>query len=194
LLDSIVPVSILLALPGAVLTYRYATGATFYGEYVHATGDFAARLLIAALAVTPLRLAFPTAAWTAWLARRRRQIGIAVFGYAVLHAAAYLLRQPAATVAADAAEVPMAAGWVAFAGMLALAVTSNDASVRWLRRRWKLLHRSVYVVALLTFAHWIMTAFDPVPGSIHLGVLAALEAARLWLSRAARRRVARRAA
>ncbi|MDT8399346.1 MAG: hypothetical protein RQ899_12090 [Pseudomonadales bacterium] len=33
---------------------------------------------------------------------------------------------------------------------------------------------------MLTFAHWVLTAFDPVPGFIHLGVLAALEAFRLW--------------
>ena len=194
LLDSAVLFSILLALPGAVMTYRYAAGGTFYGEYVHVTGDFAARLLIVALAVTPLRLAFPTSKWIARLARRRRQIGVAVFGYALLHAAAYLLRQPAATIAAQAAEIAMATGWLAFLGMATLAVTSNDASVRLLRRGWKMLHRAVYAVAVLTFAHWIMTAFDPVPGSIHLGVLAALEAARLWLSRAARRRMARRAA
>jgi sulfoxide reductase heme-binding subunit YedZ len=192
LLHSIVPFSILLALPGIVLTYRYTTGATYYGEYVHATGDFAARLLIVAMAVTPLRLAFANAAWTAWLSRRRRQIGVAVFGYALLHASAYLLRQPAATIAADAAEPPMAAGWVAFMGMLALALTSNDASVRWLQRRWKMLHRVVYLIALLTFAHWIMTAFDPMPGAVHLGVLAALEIARVWLAYSSPRRRASR--
>ena len=64
--------------------------------------------------------------------------------------------------------------------MLALAVTSNDASARLLRRRWKLLHRGVYAAAVLTFAHWILSAFDPIPGAIHLAVLVALEAIRLW--------------
>lgn len=190
-LDSIALFSILLALPAAVFTYRYATGASFYGEYVHQTGDLAARLLIVALAVTPLRLAFPNAGFTAWLMRRRRQIGVAVFGYAALHAAAYLLRQPAATIATDAAEAPMAAGWVALAGLLALALTSNDTSVRWLRRGWKRLHRAVYLVAVLTFAHWIMTAFDPLAGAVHLGVLAALEIVRVLLVYSRARRDAR---
>jgi sulfoxide reductase heme-binding subunit YedZ len=191
-LDSVGLFSLLLAAPGAVLTYRYAAGSTFYGEYLHATGDLAARLLIAALAVTPLRLAFPRASWTAWLARRRRQIGVAVFGYALLHAAAYLLRQPAATVAADAMDAGMAAGWDAFVVLAALAATSNDASVRRLRRGWKLLHRAVYAAAILAFAHWIMTAFDPVPGGLHLGVLAALEGLRVGLSYASRRHAAAR--
>ena len=77
----------------------------------------------------------------------------------------------------------MATGWVAFLIMLALAATSNDRSVRLLRRRWKWLHRAVYLVAVLAFAHWILTAFDPWPGVWHLGVLAVLEGIRLWLVR-----------
>jgi sulfoxide reductase heme-binding subunit YedZ len=170
----------LLALPGLYLTYRYSVGATFYGEYLHATGELAARLLIVAMAVTPLRLLFPNAHWVRWLARGRRWIGVAAFGYAVLHAVAYLARQGELTrIAADAAEAAMWTGWLALLVMLALAATSNDRSVRRLGRRWKWLHRTVYAAALLTFAHWILAAFDPLPGAVHLGVLAALEAIRL---------------
>ena len=36
----------LLALPGIFMTYRYAQGTTFYGEYLHATGELGVRLLI----------------------------------------------------------------------------------------------------------------------------------------------------
>jgi sulfoxide reductase heme-binding subunit YedZ len=171
----------LLALPGAYLTYRYAAGATFYGEYLHATGELGARLLILAMAVTPLRRLFPTAGWVRWLGRRRRAIGVAAFGYSVLHAVAYLQRQGTfAKIAEDATEAALWTGWLALLVMAALAATSNDASVRWLRRGWKWLHRAVYAAAVLTFAHWILAAFDPVPGAIHLGVLCALEAIRLW--------------
>jgi methionine sulfoxide reductase heme-binding subunit len=187
-LDSIWPLSTLLALPGLVMTYRYAVGGAFYGEYLHATGELAARLLIAALAITPLRCALPNTRWVAWLARRRRYIGVGAFGYALLHAAAYLERQPGGTVVREATEIAMAPGWLALLVMLALAVTSNDASVRRLRRGWKWLHRSVYVAAALTFTHWLLAAFDPVSGIMHLGVLAFLEGTRLWLVRAARRR------
>jgi sulfoxide reductase heme-binding subunit YedZ len=175
----------LLALPGAVMTYRYVQGATFYGEYLHATGELGARLLIAALAVTPLRSMFPRAGWIAWLARRRRHIGVAAFGYASLHATAYLVRQPFATVARDVAEIAMWTGWTALLVMLVLAATSNDASVRLLRRRWKWLHRAAYAAAALTFAHWILSAFNPKSAALHLGVLATLEAIRLWKTRAA---------
>ena len=171
----------LLALPGIFMTYRYAQGTTFYGEYLHATGELGGRLLMLAMAVTPLRLMFPNARWVQWLASRRRYIGVAAFGYSLLHAIAYLQRQTTfAAIVEDAAEIALAAGWLALLVMLALAVTSNDASARLLRRRWKLLHRGVYAAAVLTFVHWILSAFDPIPGAIHLAVLVALEVIRLW--------------
>jgi len=174
----------LLAIPGAFMTYRYWHGTTFYGEYLHATGELGARLLIVALAVTPLRLLMPNAAWVGWLARRRRYIGVAAFGYSSLHAFAYVARKATlADVVAEAAELAIATGWAALLVMLLLAATSNDASVRLLQRRWKSLHRAAYVAAALTFAHWILAAFDPIPGAIHLGVLASLEAIRLWKAR-----------
>lgn len=142
---------LLLALPGAVLTYGYARGATFYGEYLHATGELGVRLLMLAMAVTPLKVVFPSAAWVQWLGRRRRYIGVAAFGYSLLHAGAYLKRQTLDTIVKEAGELALAAGWIAFVVMLALAATSNDAAVRRQRARWKWLHRAVYVAAALTF-------------------------------------------
>ena len=174
---------LVLALPGLVLTYRYASGTTFYGEYLHTTGELGVWLLILTLAVTPLKLLFPRARWVAWLARRRRYLGVAAFGYSLLHAVAYLARQTAFTrIHEEAVELGLATGWIAFVVMLALAATSNDTSVRFLRARWKTLHRAVYVAAALTLAHWILTAFDPTAAYVHLGVLATLEAIRLLLS------------
>ena len=184
---------VLLALPAAATIVRYATGATFYGEVVHSTGQLSAQLLILTMAVTPAQLMFPRRAWVRWLLRRRRYFGVASFGYAVLHTAVYLIRTGAfGDILADAAEPGLLTGWIALAIFVPLAITSNDASVRRLRRLWKRLHRWVYAAAILTFAHWVLTAFDPVPGLIHLAVLAALEAYRLWkTARSRRRRFAR---
>ncbi len=190
LVDSIWFIWFLLALPGAVTIFRYATGATFYGEVVHSTGQLSAQLLIATMAVTPLQLMFPGRGWVRWLLRRRRYLGVASFGYAALHTVVYLIRTGAfGDILADAAEPGLLTGWIALAIFVPLAISSNDASVRRLRRLWKRLHRWVYAAAVLTFAHWILTAFDPLAGLIHLAVLAALEAYRLWKS-AGRRRVA----
>ena len=75
------------------------------------------------------------------------------------------------------------AGWLAFAIFIPLAITSNEWSVRRLRRWWKRIHRWIYAAALLVFAHWLLVAFDVVPGLIHLLVLGALEGYRIWKTR-----------
>ena len=175
---------LVLSLPAAIQTYRYWQGATFYGEYLHWTGEFAAQLLIVTLAITPLHLAFPSVRWVRWLLARRRYLGVATFGYSLLHALAYLEQEAALQpIIDDAFDIPIGTGWIALMIFLLLAVTSNDSSVRRLKRKWKTLHRAVYFAAALTFAHWLLTAFDPLVGSIHLAVLALLLAFRAWRSR-----------
>ena len=176
---------ILLASPGAVVVGRYATGASGYGEALQVSGDWSVRWLIVALAATPLRLAFPRAGWPMWLLRRRRDIGVATFAYALLHLAVYLGKKAQAPmlIVREAIDPGMAVGWIAFVVLAALAITSNDASVRWLRAGWKTLHRLVYPAAVLALAHWLLTAFDLRHGLVHVAILAAIEAARIVLQR-----------
>jgi sulfoxide reductase heme-binding subunit YedZ len=179
---------LILATPAAILTFRYWQQTVFYGEYLHFTGELAAELLIITLAITPLRLAFPGARWVRWLMARRRYLGVATFAYSLLHALAYLVRKASLqAIVDDALTLAIGTGWIALALLLLLAATSNDASVRILQHKWKLLHRAVYFAAALTFAHWILTAFDPLAGALHLGVLATLLAYRVWKKRKPRR-------
>lgn len=179
LLESRLAFGLVLALPGAWWLSGYLTGRLFYGEVVHATGLLSARLLIVTLALAPLTRVRPRVRWLGWLRRRRRYLGVATFGYALFHALVYLARQPAfGDLVEDAKAAAMWTGWVALLVMLMLASTSNDASVRFLGPRWKRLHRAVYIVAILSFAHWVLSAFDPIPGYIHLGVLVVIEALR----------------
>ncbi|HEY5569161.1 MAG TPA: hypothetical protein VIM81_18200, partial [Gammaproteobacteria bacterium] len=63
-IDSRYSLWLLLTLPGVYILIQYWRGETFYGEIVHFTGVLATRLLMLTLAVTPLRLMFPTARWT----------------------------------------------------------------------------------------------------------------------------------
>jgi sulfoxide reductase heme-binding subunit YedZ len=169
-----------LATPLAVMTAQYLTGGLYYGEFIHATGEFSARLLIVTMAITPLRVMFPQRRWTRWLLENRRYFGVATFAYAVPHLVAYLVKLASiAKVLEEGAEPGMWTGWAAFVIFLVLAITSNNSSMRKLGRRWKTLHRLVYLAALLTFLHWVLVAFDPVPGLIHVGVLVALEAYRI---------------
>lgn len=175
---------LLLAGPLAVVTARYLDGGLFYGEVVHFTGVFSVRLMIVAMAASPLLLMFPARALPRWLMRNRRYFGIASFAYALAHTVFYLDRTGATTdVLADARTAAYLTGWVALTIFGVLAATSNDVSVRLLRRAWKSLHRWVYVAALLSFAHWILVAFDPLSAWLHAGMLAGLESYRVWKRR-----------
>jgi sulfoxide reductase heme-binding subunit YedZ len=169
---------IVLAAPGAFILQRYAAGALSYGEFIHWSGDISVWLLIAALAVTPLRR-IVKGGFSLWLGKRRRDIGVASFGYAAGHLGAYLLRKAdASLILSEGVEPGLLTGWIALAIFLVLAVTSNDASVRLLKAGWRRVHWFVYPAASLTAAHWVLTAFDPVLAWIHAAVIAALLALR----------------
>ena len=177
---------LVLALPGLWIAGRWTFTPDLYG-YGHAigdSGDWAAWLLMATLAVTPLRLLLRRQSWTLWLMRRRRDIGVASFAYAALHTAIYLVRKGSPEfVLAELSSGYIVAGWAAFALFLPLALTSNDLSVRRMKRAWKRLHRLVYPAAILTFLHWVWSAFDPTTAWIHVGILAAIEIVRVALQR-----------
>ena len=165
-----------------VVLWRQET--LFYGEMIHLTGQWSARLTMLSLAITPLRLMFPRAGWPVWLLRRRRYFGVAAFCYAALHTVVYVDRKwDVALILSEALEFSMWSGWLALLVFAALAFTSNDMSVRTLGRAWKALHRWVYVATLLMFAHWIFSAFDFVPGLMHFAILVILEGYRLISSR-----------
>ena len=175
---------LVLALPGLWIAARWALTPDLYG-YGHAigdSGDWAAWLLMATLTVTPIRLAFRGARWAQWLMRHRRDLGVASFAYAAGHTAIYLWQKASLDlILTEASDKYLVAGWLAFALFLPLAVTSNDASMRALKRKWKALHRLVYPAAVLTFLHWVWSAFDPTMAGIHVGILAVVEIVRLVL-------------
>ena len=175
-----------LALPALALGGQWAFTPEAYG-YGHAiadSGDWAAWLLMVTLAVTPVRLLFRKRSWAQWLMRHRRDLGVASFAYAAIHTGAYLWKKGAlAWSSGELGQDFILAGWLAFALFVPLAVTSNDASMRALKRSWKTLHRLVYPAAVLTFLHWIWSAFDPTTAWIHAGILAAIEGLRIWLQR-----------
>ena len=177
---------LVLALPALWFGWQWiATPESYgFGHAIKDSGDWAAWLLLLTLAVTPLRLAFRGARWTLWLMKRRRDLGVASFAYAAIHTAIYLVDKASlAVVLEQAAGWDLLTGWLALAIFLPLAVTSNDRSMRAMKRGWKRLHRLVHPAAVLVFAHWALTAFDPVTAYIHIGILAAIEIAGWALKR-----------
>ena len=119
-------------------------------------GLWALRFLIASLAVTPLRrLGGPN------LIRYRRAIGLLAFIYATLHLTVYMVLDQGLDVSAIIADIIkrpyITVGMFAFAILVPLAVTSNNAMIRRLSGgAWQKLHRWVYVAAAAAAIHFIM--------------------------------------
>ena len=119
-------------------------GANPVETITHETGTWALRLLLATLAVTPLRRHF---GWS-WLAPERRTLGLLAFAYACLHFATWLvldLELDIAALASDVVERPfVTAGFTSLVLMLPLAVTSTRGWMKRLGRHWQRLHRLAY--------------------------------------------------
>ena len=132
-----------------------ALGADPVAEITHRTGEWTLRLLLVALAVTPLRR---ISGWNV-LARFRRLIGLYAFAYATLHLATYLVLDLGGywlQVLEDIVKRPyITVGFLAWLGLVPLALTSTQRAMRRLGRRWSTLHRSVYVVGVLGVLHYL---------------------------------------
>jgi sulfoxide reductase heme-binding subunit YedZ len=119
------------------------------------TGDWIMRLLVATLAVSPLRQL------TGWnrLIRFRRMLGLFAFFYTALHFITYLWLDKMfdfGVILEDVAKRPyITAGFVALVLMTPLAITSTR---KWISRlggkRWQLLHRSIYLIAIAATIHY----------------------------------------
>lgn len=170
----------LLSLPFLIIGFRFAGDTLTYGQVLHQTGWLSAALLIAALSVTPLRSLPGSQRWFMSIAPHRRALGVASFAYAALHTGVYLERKWGADlIVREGLEAPLATGWLAFVLFSALAITSNNTSVRLMGRRWKQLHRGVYLATALVFVHWWLASFDPSMGFLFLGVLLVMQIPRL---------------
>jgi sulfoxide reductase heme-binding subunit YedZ len=171
----VAPLSVLVA--GAIAG---DLGANPVETITHTTGDWALRLLLATLTMTPLRrlVGHP------WPIRFRRMLGLFAFFYAALHVVTYLWLDQGfdgPAILEDVVKRPyITIGFAAFVLLVPLALTSTRAMVRRLGRRWQTLHRTVYAVAILAVLHylWLVKADQLLP-LIYAVVLAALLAARV---------------
>ena len=141
-------------------------------------GEFALKLLILGLAVSPL-LHFTRIN----LVRFRRAIGVMAFAYVMAHFLVWFLLdlQSLSHIWTEIAKRPyVTVGMAGFIAMIPLALTSNDLSVRRLGRFWRVLHRLTYLVAILAGLHFIMLSkgFD-VEALAHMVVILAFLALRI---------------
>ncbi len=174
----------LLALPSIPMIAGLVSGSADPERLLHPTGEFAARFMIIAMMITPLRLMFAKSRWPIWLMRRRRYFGVAAFAYSVLHTLLYIIDM--ATLQAMLDEffaLGIWTGWAAFAIFIPLGLSSNDAAQRMLLGWWKPLQKWVYPAAVLTLLHWIFVHNNLGPALVHFVPLALLETYRIWKTR-----------
>jgi methionine sulfoxide reductase heme-binding subunit len=122
----------------------------------HSTGTWALVGLMLTLTVTPLRQL------TGWhsLIRVRRMLGLFSFFYACLHFLTYVWLDQFFDFAAmikDVYKRPfITVGFAAFLLLIPLAATSSNNMIRRLgAKRWQMLHRLVYAIAILGVLHYV---------------------------------------
>jgi len=121
----------------------------------HATGDWTLRFLVFTLTITPLRqlVHLPE------LIRFRRMLGLFAFFYACLHFTTYLVFDKFFDVHEiwkDVYKRPfITVGFLAFTLLIPLAITSTAGWIRRLGgRRWRILHRAIYISACCGVIHY----------------------------------------
>ncbi|MDE3105319.1 MAG: sulfoxide reductase heme-binding subunit YedZ [Acidobacteriota bacterium] len=180
-------------------------GADPVNTITHATGNWALYILLASLAVTPVRRLTPR---LAVLIRFRRMIGLYAFFYATLHLATYVFLfsgydLPGVLMALRSGHVTavfaewsrvwptiyddllkrrfIQVGFASWVILLALAVTSPLLVLRAMGgKRWQWLHRTVYAAAVLGVIHfwWLVKPGVTTPWRVTV-VLTVLLAARI---------------
>ena len=151
-------VFVALFLPAAWTVLAFATnnlGAQPFNEAIHQQGLWTIRLVLIALAITPLKAILQ---WQR-LVLVRRMLGVAAFTYILLHLSLYIVDQKfnLVTVASEIVKrIYLTIGFIALLGLAALAATSTDRMVRRLGRKWQSLHRLVYPICVLGLIHYSM--------------------------------------
>ena len=151
-------------LPFFLLVYKIvydALGPNPAEALIRGTGDWSIRFLCIVLFVTPLRVWTNTPALT----RFRRIIGVSVFAYATLHLLCYAgfdMGFDWEDISKDIIKRPfILVGFLAWIFLSLLALTSTNTAIKWLGvKRWQLLHKLVYGVAVLAVVHfyWMKSA------------------------------------
>ena len=164
--------------PLAELVWRLASGQIF--EPIEAitqrTGQTALWLLGASLACSPAYSVFGVR----WVLPLRRTLGLSAFAYATLHLFTLIgldFGFDIPLIVSDGLpERPfILVGLSAYLLLSPLAITSTRGWMRRLGKRWKLLHRAVFVAIVLVVVHYTWAVkpglYETWPWAVGIGVL-----------------------
>lgn len=122
----------------------------------HSTGTWALVFLLVSLSMTPIRLL----TGQAWQIQVRRLLGLWMFFYACLHIITYVwldFNFLFDEMVKDVLKHPrILVGFAAFLLTIPLAITSNNYMMKKLKSKWKTLHKTVYVIAILAVVHFLL--------------------------------------
>ncbi len=186
---------ILCLLPLAVLAYRAASGDLTANPISFVTnwlGQWTFRLLLASLALTPLRVL----SGMSWQISLRRLLGLFAFSYACLHFSVWILVDHFFDWDQMIVDIVkrryITVGMLALTLLVPLAVTSTSRMVKRLGgTNWRRLHRLVYVVGALAALHFLWLAKKGRTDQyLYAAILALLLGIRVWdaVRRALRKR------
>ncbi len=135
-------------------------GADPVAKVLHQLGQWSLRFIVITLCVTPLRVMLN---WP-WLVLLRRMLGLFAFTYVLLHFLTWLILDQGFlldsgfswhSIIKDITKRPyITIGFTALLLLIPLAVTSTNAMMRRLGKRWQQLHKLVYVIAVLGVWHY----------------------------------------
>lgn len=159
-------------------------GADPVARLLHRLGEWALRLLVITLAITPLRFMFNQP----WLIGLRRMLGLFAFTYVLLHFLVWLGLDQGfywGGIGADIAKRPfITIGFAALLMLIPLAVTSTNKMMRRMGKRWQKLHRLIYIIVPLGVWHfyWLVKK-DVTEPLIYAAITAFLLGYRYWRAR-----------
>jgi len=156
--------------------FHSSLGANPIEVITHSTGDWTLILILATLAITPLR----RITRQYWLISLRRMIGLFAFFYGTLHFLTYIWLDKffdLHEMFKDIAKRPfITIGFSAYLLLIPLALTSTAWSIRRLGgKNWQRLHRLIYLTGILGVIHyaWLVKADHrkPIEYGIILSIL-----------------------
>jgi sulfoxide reductase heme-binding subunit YedZ len=190
-----------LRVAAALVGYAGQLGADPLKEITDETGIWTLRFLCITLVITPLRR---LTGWNAAV-RVRRMLGLFAFFYGTLHLLVFIvfdrlagmgfpsllalqtLRDLASSIGSEILKRPyITVGFTSWVCMLALAATSTAGMVRRLGgKRWRALHRLIYVAAIAGVLHywWLVKADVRQPAAYAVVVAILLLIRLVWLVR-----------
>lgn len=123
------------------------------------SGYTAVGFLVVTLSLNPIKSLLPKWIFITKLNRYRRQLGVAVFSYAVIHVVCFIIKRGgfAKTLPYLLHPAIIPVFFIALPILFTLTLTSNQYSIRKLTiAKWKSLHKKVYFAEIAIILHMIL--------------------------------------